>query len=139
MDSNLHEPSHDADREFDCHYRDEPICPFCGHVVGDAWELELDDEQSTEVECDECEREFTVTASVSVDYSTKPTTICALTLRFTVGAFGVCRCGFEIEGERGAKVREKWEEHRDAMATVTALLVVWGRYGSLPDKREVGR
>lgn len=31
-------------------------CPWCGHSNQEAWELELDDEETTETDCDHCGR-----------------------------------------------------------------------------------
>ncbi len=51
---------------------DEPVCPYCGEVWTDAWELNLcRDDQSTVTECYGCEREFSVTLNVSYTYTTR--------------------------------------------------------------------
>jgi hypothetical protein len=57
--------------ELDCFANRDPICPHCGHVFRDAWDLDLDDEQSTDTECGECERTFRIICHVKVTYTTK--------------------------------------------------------------------
>lgn len=49
----------------------EVICPYCKHkdqFTGDA----LGDDESTEEECSECGKTFTIRASVSVDHYCYP-------------------------------------------------------------------
>ena len=54
-------------------YTIEPECPYCGHLVRDAWELNFGGmEGETTHECGHCEREFTVERSVSISYTTRP-------------------------------------------------------------------
>ena len=54
-------------------YAIEPECPYCGHLVRDAWELNFGGmEGETTHECGHCEREFTVERSVSISYTTRP-------------------------------------------------------------------
>lgn len=54
-------------------YTNEPECPYCGHTVRDAWELNFGGmEGETTHECGHCEREFTVERSVSISYTTRP-------------------------------------------------------------------
>lgn len=47
---------------------DEPVCPHCGAMYEDAWELN----DNTKAECAECELEFQVTRDTWVTYSTEP-------------------------------------------------------------------
>ena len=42
-------------------------CPWCGHV-GRYDDLYMEDEETEDVECHSCEKEFEIRASVSVDY-----------------------------------------------------------------------
>jgi uncharacterized Zn-finger protein len=58
--------------EYERHNNDQPVCPYCGCVYADAFELGLDDDESTEVECVECDKEFRIHAEISVSYSTDP-------------------------------------------------------------------
>jgi len=58
--------------ELDCWGENEPRCPYCGTEVGDAWELNLDDGDSSMHECDDCGKEFKITASISISYTTTP-------------------------------------------------------------------
>ena len=46
----------------------DPVCPYCGEKVSDAWELDDD----TEIECGACEREFWCWRVVDVRYTTGP-------------------------------------------------------------------
>ena len=48
----------------------DPICPWCGHKQQDAWEYGLDDGEDMDIECDACEREFTVECSLDIRYTT---------------------------------------------------------------------
>lgn len=48
-------------------------CPFCGAEKGDLWDVFDDIGQSeADVQCDECEREYTIIQHVLVSYSTIP-------------------------------------------------------------------
>lgn len=51
----------------DTSYTDEPICPYCGKEVRDAWEISSNE---TDFECGFCERTFELVRHVSVSYST---------------------------------------------------------------------
>ena len=48
-----------------------PICPYCGKEMRDAWELYLNDGDETEVDCPYCEEPYIVQCNVSVSYSTR--------------------------------------------------------------------
>jgi len=52
----------------------EPVCPYCGHVQRDAWELNLGPglEGDGEMDCGECERSFVVSRYCDITYKTKP-------------------------------------------------------------------
>ena len=47
----------------------EMICPYCGHVQRDSWEIPGDD---GEVECGLCGEEFSFTRNVEITFSTTP-------------------------------------------------------------------
>lgn len=54
--------------EIDHELTDDPVCPGCGAVVTDAWELNQYEE---EWECENCERHFSIERIVTVEYSTQ--------------------------------------------------------------------
>jgi uncharacterized Zn-finger protein len=58
-----------VDTDLDCKYNDEPVCPYCGHIYTDAWELG-DCGDGTEVECGKCEKEFKVFSDRHITYNT---------------------------------------------------------------------
>jgi hypothetical protein len=58
--------------EYQCARNPTPVCPYCSQTYGDPCELDLEDEGSTEIECLNCERTYSVTAHVSVHYSSTP-------------------------------------------------------------------
>ena len=58
------------EKEIDCSYTDEIVCPHCGYEFSDSWELPMKrDGDNTEIECDECQKKFTVYLSVTYAYS----------------------------------------------------------------------
>lgn len=59
-------------RPYEFDFNEDPICPYCRAVLGDAWEYNGGDEGSFDVECGDCERPFIVERHISVKYSTKP-------------------------------------------------------------------
>lgn len=55
------------DKEIDCEYTDDVVCPYCGHHM----DGDIGDGPSTgEQECDKCEKKFDCTPSYSVSYTT---------------------------------------------------------------------
>ena len=46
------------------------FCPYCEHEQ-DYYEDPLDDDETTEIECDNCKKNFIITAHYSVDYSSE--------------------------------------------------------------------
>lgn len=54
-------------------YTREPVCPYCGREVRDAWEINFGPgcDGETEIECGWCERTFTCVRHVTVEYSTE--------------------------------------------------------------------
>jgi uncharacterized Zn-finger protein len=57
--------------EFDTDYTDEVVCPYCGHVHRESWELFADGEEDQEMICGECGRDFTATMNKSISYSSR--------------------------------------------------------------------
>jgi hypothetical protein len=59
--------------KIDTEYTREPVCPYCGYVFRNAWELNFDEglEGQTETDCGECERPLKIWRNVSISYSTK--------------------------------------------------------------------
>jgi DNA-directed RNA polymerase subunit RPC12/RpoP len=47
----------------------EVICPYCGYVARDSWELSGDDGENT---CGRCEKEYNYTRNVEITYTTTP-------------------------------------------------------------------
>lgn len=66
--------SNDEKREIDCELTDDVVCPYCGYVHSDSWEINfghgLDGE--TNVSCDDCGKEFCCTRSITVYYTSTP-------------------------------------------------------------------
>ena len=52
----------------DHEWTDEPVCPHCGAEQGDAWEWGDDD---GETDCNSCERPFSYTRYIIVNWSTQ--------------------------------------------------------------------
>jgi len=55
------------DKKIDNEFTDEPVCPWCGYELFDAWEY--DDEVEDE-ECCECDKKFDIFRHHSISYST---------------------------------------------------------------------
>jgi hypothetical protein len=51
----------------------QPVCPSCGREYHDAWELDLDDGEESEIQCARCDATFFVVAHISTTYSTSET------------------------------------------------------------------
>lgn len=47
-------------------YSDQLICPYCGYVIVDAWEISSDT-----YECPDCENDFDIERHVSFEYTTR--------------------------------------------------------------------
>lgn len=59
-------------REHDTQLTRAPVCPWCGYLMQDAWELDLEGDGSTSTsDCGDCEREYKVTMELTVQYSTE--------------------------------------------------------------------
>lgn len=50
-------------------YNHDPICPYCGHLFTDAWDIRFDGEE-VEVDCGDCDSTFLITRDVEISYST---------------------------------------------------------------------
>lgn len=57
-----------SEREINCRYTSEIVCPHCGHEFRDSWDYHL--EGSTTLECtsEECGKEFFVEPVFTVEY-----------------------------------------------------------------------
>jgi DNA-directed RNA polymerase subunit RPC12/RpoP len=55
--------------DYDCDNKEEITCPHCGYHISDSWDYNLGQDETTEVECHNCEREFKVTCNIKVDYT----------------------------------------------------------------------
>lgn len=57
----------------DTEHRDNPICPYCGHLRKDAWEINFGPgiEGWNEITCGNCEKEYFVERHCTVTYSTR--------------------------------------------------------------------
>ena len=59
----------------DCISTHNAVCPYCGYVERDSWEISLGDgygEGDGEHTCGECDRDYYVSRHVHVTYNTKP-------------------------------------------------------------------
>lgn len=57
--------------EWELRHTTYPLCPHCGHWMRDAWELDMDDEQTEQVWCEGCDETYIVRCHVSVTYTTE--------------------------------------------------------------------
>ncbi len=58
----------------DTQYQNEVICPHCGYVHRDSWEIDFGGYGDGEItmECANCDEPMVVTRQVEVTYSTEP-------------------------------------------------------------------
>lgn len=49
---------------------EEPVCPHCGQVVKDVWDLAMKNDHCDGYQCEECEHTFDIYRHVSVTYTT---------------------------------------------------------------------
>ena len=54
-------------KKIDHKYTDQIVCPYCGNEHTDSWEFK---EDSSEIQCGECEQSFTYERQVTVEYCT---------------------------------------------------------------------
>jgi len=54
-------------------YTDNAVCPYCGNVDKDSWEIDTGPgfDGDTQTDCGHCGRTYHVTRNVSVSYSTR--------------------------------------------------------------------
>lgn len=69
MNQEVKKNEYSVDTRFDCNLNDEAKCPYCGHDETDSWELDRDEECTTNT-CGACDKEYNVTINRSVTYST---------------------------------------------------------------------
>lgn len=58
---------------FETEYADNPVCPYCGHEMQNAWEIDFGPtglEGSADVDCDSCGKIYHIEQTVSVYYTT---------------------------------------------------------------------
>ena len=65
-----------SEKEIDHDYTKEIICPYCGYEHGDSWEKSNDvfDGDLPDMECDDCNKTFSVYRNGEITYSTSPRT-----------------------------------------------------------------
>lgn len=56
--------------EYDCKYNSHAVCPFCGHVDYDSYELGGDDGEGGIVECGYCGKQYRYVRHIDISYST---------------------------------------------------------------------
>jgi DNA-directed RNA polymerase subunit RPC12/RpoP len=56
--------------EIDHRYTDEVVCPYCGYEFEDSWEFFTNDQEDTEIDCDECDKTFVASRNITITYST---------------------------------------------------------------------
>ena len=52
-------------------YKPLPVCPYCGNIERNAWEIDFHHSDYTDHCCGICGEEYNLTRHVSVCYSTK--------------------------------------------------------------------
>lgn len=62
----------ETDWDLNLSHNRAPVCPYCGHLYIDAWEIYFDGlEAENEIACAHCKEEYIVARSVEVTYSTR--------------------------------------------------------------------
>ena len=56
-------------KKINCEYTDDVICPYCGHVQMDSWELIPDHEECSETDCGECGEAFEYCVHKSITFT----------------------------------------------------------------------
>lgn len=54
----------------DCYRTEEPVCPHCGHIIKDAWDIQFRNQLSEQYQCGACEERFDIRQNVSITYTT---------------------------------------------------------------------
>ena len=59
--------------EIDTDYTPNVVCPHCGYVDKDSWEIDFGDsgDAETEIDCANCDEAFIACRMVTVDYSSR--------------------------------------------------------------------
>ena len=52
-------------------YTAEIVCPYCGNTWLDSWEYMAGEEDLGEYVCDECDKTYTISRNITIDYSTQ--------------------------------------------------------------------
>jgi len=59
------------DKEINCDYTEEIVCPYCGHEFGLSYEFfSVDDDDAGLIDCLECDKSFYAFRNIEVTYST---------------------------------------------------------------------
>ena len=63
----------DCSVEIDTDYTPNVVCPHCGYVDEDSWEIDFGDsgDAETEIDCANCDESFIACRMVTVDYSSR--------------------------------------------------------------------
>ncbi len=56
--------------KFDTEHTFVPVCPYCGAIQRDAWEIPFAGDEGIEMDCDRCGKPIWIERYVSVEYST---------------------------------------------------------------------
>jgi DNA-directed RNA polymerase subunit RPC12/RpoP len=57
------------EKEIDCSYTDEIVCPHCGYEFNDSYEFFQHNNEDAEVQCYECDKEFIVGRYIDIKYN----------------------------------------------------------------------
>ena len=55
--------------EINCSYTSEIVCPYCGYMHRDSWDMWPNDREENDIYCHHCDRDFTVSRDVSITYT----------------------------------------------------------------------
>ena len=44
-------------------------CPYCHKIQKDLWEINLEDDESTQIDCSSCEKEFRIHLTILYEYT----------------------------------------------------------------------
>ena len=58
-------------KEIECDYTNEIVCPYCGEEAGDSWETSKDmsNGESATCECQACDKKFNVSVDIDITYN----------------------------------------------------------------------
>ncbi len=57
----------DFTKEYDTHFTEEVVCPYCGHEYSDSWEF---NDYHADITCCECNKKFDFDVHFDVRYCT---------------------------------------------------------------------